>query len=161
MKTGLLILIGALMLSSSGYISTRWLSGGQRAAECAACNIATLGTADALGWMRQDFALTDEEFAKVCALHDAYRPHCDVMCERMRTATARVSASLNDQPRMNAETEAALREYDEARAECQRDALNHVLDTASVMKPAAGRAFVQKVLPHLLISRQHISDVQQ
>lgn len=160
MKTGGLILLGTLLLSSIGYLSSRWLSGNQRAAQCAACNMASLETGKALAWMRKDFALSDEEFVKVCALHDAYLPQCDAMCERIKHARERVIASLHDQQRMNPETETALRDYEAARAECQRDSLKHVLDTAAVMKPEAGRAFVQKVVPHLLISRQHISDVQ-
>jgi hypothetical protein len=37
--------------------------------------------------------------------------------------------------------------------------LRHLSETAAVMKPEAGRAFMQKVLPHLLTTHQHVSEV--
>lgn len=155
MKSGWLILIGAVILSGTGYFSSRLVGG--RA--CAACDVASLKTPDALAWMRRDFALSDDEFTKVCALHDAYLPHCDSMCQRMEAASNHVSSALRASPAMTGEAQTALREYETARAECQRATLQHVLDTAAVMKPEAGRAFVQKVLPHLLTSRQHVSEL--
>lgn len=153
MKLGWLILVGAVILSVAGYLSSRLVG----ARPCAACDVASLKTPDALAWIRRDFALSDDEYAKVCALHDAYLPHCDSMCQRMEAASNRLSNALQASPSMTGEAQDALREYETARAECQRASLQHVLDTAAVMKPEAGRAFMQNVLPHLLTSRQHVS----
>lgn len=159
MKSGLLILLVALLLSGTGYFSSRLLKG-RSSEECAACAASSVKTTDALSWMQRDFALSDAEFAKVCELHNAYIPRCDAMCQRMAAASSRLSSSLQPNPVMTAEAQAALHEYEAARDECQRATLQHVLDTAAVMKPEAGRSFVQKVLPHLLTSRQHVSELQ-
>ena len=159
MKSGLLILLGAVLLGGTGYFSSHLL-GGRNSEECAACVASSVKTTDALAWMQHDFALSDDEFAKVCALHNDYLPHCDAMCQRMAAASERLSNALQPNPVMTAEAQAALHEYEAARDECQRATLQHVLDTAAVMKPEAGRSFVQKVLPHLLTSRQHVSELQ-
>ena len=159
MKSGWLILIGVLLFSATGYLSSHWLAGSRASEECAACNMAAPKTTDALAWMQRDYALSDDEFVKVCDLHDAYLPKCDAMCQQMAAATARLTEALKVNPTMNDEAQAALRDYEAARAGCQRDTLQHVLDTAAVMKPQAGRAFVQKVLPHLFTSRQHVREL--
>ena len=159
MKSGLLILLGALFLSGVGYFSSHLL-GHRDAVDCTACAATSLKPSEALAWMRHDFALSDDEFARVCALHASYLPRCDAMCQRMAAATAHVSSALQSNPAMTAEARAALHEYEVARDECERDTLQHVLDTAAVMKPEAGRSFVQKVVPHLLVSRHHVSELQ-
>lgn len=155
MKTGWLILLGAVVLSGTGYFSSRL----PRDRACTSCDVAQLKSADALAWMRRDFDLSDDEFVKVCALHDAYLPLCDSMCKRMEEATTHLASALQTSHSMTKEAEAALREYETARAECQRATLQHVLDTSAVMKPKAGGEFVQKILPHLLTSSQHVSEL--
>ncbi len=160
MKPGWFILLGALGLLGAGYFGSNWLVKGHDAATCPACEVSSLKTTDALAWMRRDYALNDEEFAKVCALHDDYLPRCDKMCQRMAAATTRLSDALKASPDMTEEAKAALSEYEQAEAACRSETLQHLLKTAAVMKPEAGRAFVQQVLPHLLTSRRHVSDLQ-
>jgi hypothetical protein len=160
MKLGPFILIGALCLLGIGYTGSQWFAKSRTSESCDACAVAPQKTADALAWMRGEFSLSDEEFAKVCSLHDEYLPHCDEMCRRMAAANERLAHALEGGLTMTGEAQAALREYDQAEADCRHQTLQHVLRTAAVMKPEAGRAFVQQVLPHLLVSRRHVSDLQ-
>jgi len=155
MKPGWLILLGAVILCGAGYFSSRLLGG----RGCVECEVALRKAPDALAWVKNDFALSDSEFTKVCALHEAYLPKCDAMCKRMASASERLSQTLQSSPALNGEADAALREYEIARNECQRETLQHILDTASMMNPEAGRAFLGGVLPHLLTSRQHVSEL--
>jgi len=160
MKLGPFILIGAFCLLGVGYVGSQWLAKSRAAESCEACAANPQKTTDALAWMRREFSLNDEEFAKVCALHDEYLPHCDEMCRRMAAANERLAHALERGPTMTEEAQAALHEYDQAEADCRHQTLQHVLKTAAAMKPEAGRAFVQRILPHLLVSRQHVSDLQ-
>jgi hypothetical protein len=160
MKLGWLILLGAFALLGAGYYASNWLTKPADAAGCDACAVASQKTPDALAWMRRNYSLSEEEFSKVCALHDSYLPKCDQMCQRMAAATKHLSEALKVSPTMTDEAKAALDEYERAQAMCQQATLQHLLDTAATMKPDAGRAFVQDVLPHLLASRRHVSDLQ-
>ena len=160
MKTGWLILIIAALLAGAGYTVSK-LSG-RASISCASCAMSTPDTAATLSWMKKEFRLEDAEYQKVCALHDAYVPQCDAMCARIQRAGAQVSAALlkaEGGSRITPEVEAALREYEDLRADCQRTMLSHLVETANVMKPEAGRAYMEKVLPHLLSTHQHVSEV--
>lgn len=162
MKTGWLILVVAALIAFAAFITMRVLCGTNTSAACAACAVCDSGTGDAttsLAWVKRDFQLSDAEFQKVCALHDAYLPQCDAMCQRMTDSGTRLSSLLQSSTSITPESEAALREYESLRAECQRATLHHLTETAAVMKPEAGRAFMHKVLPHLLTARQHVAEV--
>ncbi len=160
MKSGWPIFIAVLLLSIIGYFSSHWLSGYRASEKCAECNMALSNPADALAWMQHDYALSAHEFAKVCALHEAYVPQCNVMCQQIAKSTALLTETLRASPTMTEEAQTVLRDYEAARADCLRKTLQHVLDTAAAMKPEAGRAFLQKVLPDILTSRQHVQDFQ-
>ncbi|QIF01777.1 hypothetical protein [Roseimicrobium sp. ORNL1] len=159
MKTGWLIFIIAVLLAGAGF-TARVLSG-KSAGPCSSCaTMAAPDTATSLAWIKKEFHLDDAEYQRVCALHDAYLPQCDAMCERIQKAGTRVSAALLEGgSRITPEVEAALRDYEILRAECQRNTLRHLTETAGVMKPEAGRAYMAKVLPHLLTTHQHVSEV--
>lgn len=157
MKTGWLILMGAVLLGLTAFCARLALCNAD-AAKCASCIANSRDARTALAWMQADFQISDAEFQKICALHDAYLPQCDAMCERMAEAGTKLS-SLLQSGGMTPEAEAALRDYETLRAECQRATLRHLTATAALMKPEAGRAFMQKVLPHLLTTHQHVSEV--
>lgn len=159
MKTGWLILVVATFLALAAFTTMRAIFGSNTNTACAACDPGRKDATTSLAWVKTDFQLSDAEFQKVCALHEAYLPQCDAMCQRMTDSGTRLSALLQSSTVMTPETEAALREYEALRAECQRKTLRHLAETAEVMKPEAGRAFMQKVLPHLLSTRQHVAEV--
>lgn len=158
MKTGWLILMVAALLGVAGFTGRLALSKSE--ASCVSCAANAREPRTALAWMRSEFQLSEEEFEKVCSLHEAYLPKCDAMCERMKEAGTRLSSILTQSgPGMSPEAETALRDYETLRAECQRSTLRHLAETARVMKPEAGRAYMKKVLPHLLNTNQHVSEV--
>jgi hypothetical protein len=158
MKTGWLILMVAALLGIAGF--TARLALHKSEAMCLHCAVDKRGAPTALAWMKKEFQLDDTEFQKVCALHEAYLPKCDAMCERIQEAGTRLSAALlQDATGTSPAAESALSDYEALRAECQRATLQHLRETALLMKPEAGRAYMQKVLPHLLSTHQHVSEV--
>lgn len=157
MKSGWLILAVAALLGITAFSFRLAIS---RSAECGcAASARSADAREALAWMKSELHLDDAEFDKVCALHEAYLPKCDAMCGRIEEAGARLSGALCHSGSLTTEVQAALSDYDAQRAECLRATLEHLTQTASVMKPEARRAFLEKVLPHLLASHQHVSEV--
>ena len=174
MKTGWLILMVAALLGIAGFTARLALT--KSGAGCLSCSANTRDTPTSLAWMKKEFQLDDAQFQQVCSLHEAYLPKCDAMCERIREAGTRLSTILLQEQQQqqqqsgagagagvdavaSPEAEAALRDYEAVRAECQRATLHHLHETARLMKPEAGRAYMQKVLPHLLTTHQHVSEV--
>jgi hypothetical protein len=158
MKTGWLILTIAALLGLAAF-GTRLVLCKTDTISCAACAANSGDARTALAWMETELDLSEAEFAKVCTLHKAYLPKCDAMCQRMAVAGSKLTTLLAGSNGMTPEADAALREYETLRAECQRATLRHLTDTAALMKPEAGRAYMQKVLPHLFVTHQHVSEV--
>lgn len=158
MKSGWLILAGALLIGIAGFSARLLCESGHSACIHGTAN--SRNAEVALAWMKSEFKLSDNEFKEVCALHESYLPECDAMCERVAQSSAKLSSQLmKDGARMTPEVEAALHDYETLRAECLHAMLRHISDTAAVMRPEAGRAFMEKVLPHLLATHQHVSEV--
>ncbi len=160
MKTGWLILAVAALLGTTAF-AVRYAAGRAQVAECASCCMPPADAHHALAWMKSDFNLDDAEFDKVCALHEAYLPKCDAMCARMAEAGAKLTGVLRDGAGMTPQAEAELRAYEALRAECTHAMMRHLTETAAVMKPEARRAFLDRVLPHLLSTHQHLTEITQ
>lgn len=158
MKTGWLILAVAVLLGLAAF-GTRLALCKTDTIPCASCGADYRHARTALAWMETEFDLSEAEFARVCTLHEAYLPQCDAMCQRMAVAGSKLTALLAGSNGMTPEADAALREYETLRGECQRATLRHLTDTAALMKPETGRAYMQKVLPHLFVTHQHVSEV--
>lgn len=159
MKAGWLTLMGAALLALAGFCirAAFWnLVGASRAS----LELQDREAREALAWMKSEFRLTDAEFTKICALHDAYVPECDKMCDRIAVAGSKVSTVLlQTDANLSTDAESALRNYEAVRSECQRATLRHLHETAAAMNPESRRAFLAKVLPHLYATQQHVSDV--
>ncbi|MEI6715002.1 MAG: periplasmic heavy metal sensor [Verrucomicrobiota bacterium] len=149
MKAGWSILLGALLLLVAGILIGSKI---QPNGMCSTCEMASLRTGDALAWMQKDLQLTDQEYGKVCALHDAYMPNCKALCQKLDKCARDLSDVFERELKSSAATEAAFRDYEAVRSECQRQSMQHVLETAAVMNPEAGRRFMREVLHNLLLS---------
>ncbi len=62
-----------------------------------------------LEWLRREFNLDDEQFAKAKQLHETYRPLCDQMCVRIAAANSEADALIAKSKTVTPEIEAALR----------------------------------------------------
>ena len=104
---------------------------------------------DALTWLRADFQLNDEQFAKVRALHESYSTVCEQHCRAIQeAATARNAIKASASP--NSEVLAAAeKRLEELRQTCENAIAGHVNEVASVMSPEAGRRYLALVLPKI------------
>ena len=100
-----------------------------------------------LTWIRTDLKLTDEQCAKVSALHVAYRPKCEEMCSRISKAHEKVVAAARRDGAMTPELESAIREHADTHAQCQQAMLRHMYETAAVLDEEQAKRYLETMLP--------------
>jgi hypothetical protein len=103
-----------------------------------------------LVWLRTELKLTDDQFAKVSALHAAYRPTCEEMCQRIAAARAKVEAAAHGSRIMTSELESAIREHADTHAACQRAMLEHLYETAALLDEEQSTRYLAAMLPFAL-----------
>src|SRR4029453_17146243 len=126
MKSRIVILIGGLVIGATAF-----------------CGFYQFGTAShrgllreqtpELAWLMKEFSLSDAELSRIARLHEAYQPHCDVMCQRIEEQNAKLRKLLASGSAMTPEIEATVAEAAKLRGECQCDMLRHFLQVSQTM----------------------------
>ena len=135
-KTGLILLIVALGFSGYGasyYLATHH----NREMLC--------GDPIGLVWLKTEYHLSDLQFEKVRALHEAYLPRCTELCSEIRESNLQLQQAVNSSPSLSPEVAAAVERYDKARSACRKAMLEHIYAVSHEMEPAEGRRFVETV----------------
>lgn len=102
---------------------------------------------DALEWLREDFKLTDSQFAAIRRLHETYSSECEGHCQAIQQAqdvrdALRQSGSVDAQGLAAAEARVrALREI------CETAIASHCRRVAAEMSPAQSQRYLARVLP--------------
>jgi hypothetical protein len=136
MNRGIFILIAALALAVTAY---------------AICFEAMTRPAHALlaepngklEWLRREFNLTDPQFARITALHDAYSSVCGSMCERIVVANSRLDELVAKNREVTPDVDSALRECAKVRADCNTALLRHIYAVAAEMSPESGKRYIE------------------
>lgn len=100
-----------------------------------------------LQWLRARFRLDATQFEHIQQLHIAYRPKCQVLCQRIQEAERVLMEAVNDPQK---DTMMALKKRAKVQLECQQAMLAHVRETAACMSPPQAREYLDTVLPHFL-----------
>jgi Spy/CpxP family protein refolding chaperone len=108
----------------------------------------------ALAWLQQEYQLNDAQFARVCELHDAYRPKCKEMCRLIEQKNAQLEILLAATNVVTPEVKQALAETARIRAECQAAMLEHFYAVARTMPPEQGKRYLAWVQQETLKSGQ-------
>jgi Spy/CpxP family protein refolding chaperone len=148
MKRGILILIAALVVGITSFVITRQ----QYCCTVGSTVSAHDGTSllPELEWLHHELKLTDEQFAKVQALHLAYKPTCEALCMKIAAAHRKVQSLATSGDITSAEFAAALQAQGTVRVECQQAMLNHLHETAVLMSPEQARQYLAVMLPQVL-----------
>lgn len=99
----------------------------------------------ALAWMQQEYHLNDAQFARLCELHDAYRPTCMEMCAKIDAKNAQLQKLLAETNVITPEIKQALAEAAQIRAECEAAMLDHFYKVAQTMPPEQGKRYLEWV----------------
>ncbi len=99
-----------------------------------------------LGWLRREFHLDDDRFARVVALHEAYRPTCAELCRRIADQNRRLEETALASSSMDTNLAALVSETGRVRDDCRRAMLAHLYSVAAEMPPAQGRRYLELML---------------
>ncbi len=135
MKRTWFIAIGGLFVAVAAYACV-YLAG--TSAQRAVAN----SDKPALAWLQQEYHLNDAQFARVCEVHDAYRPKCMEMCRMIDAKNAEVEKLLTATNVITPEIKQALAEAAAIRAECEAAMLEHFYKVAQTMPPEQAKRYL-------------------
>ena len=99
-------------------------------------------SAQQLGWLRQEYHLSDAQFERMAQLHADYAPRCAAMCQRVGVQRDRLSALIQEARTTTPEVAEALQKTAALEAECRQATLAHIYTVAAEMPPEEGRRYV-------------------
>ena len=142
MKRSLLWIIIAVLAGVASFCCMRWRQPAMQD------HLAIGHGMPGLLWLRDEFKLNEAQMAKVSAVHEAYRPKCEAMCERIEVSHVRIEVLTAKSKELTPELAVALKENSELYLECQRAMLWDLYETAAAMDARQGRRYLDLVLPY-------------
>lgn len=107
-----------------------------------------------LGWLKEEFHLSDAEFARISDLHSAYQPHCAEMCRRIDAKNAEIKEALAHAGHVTPEIEQKLVEAQQLRTACQTSMIEHFYEVSRSMPPEQARRYLAWVEDQTFPSHQ-------
>jgi hypothetical protein len=142
----LIFILGASLLAGVAAFSL------MRSHKASAAKGPLLDSLPELAWVKTELNLSEEQFAKVTALHVAYRPKCVEYCQNIMAAHEKLIRLTSRDREVTPELAAAIREHAEVHAKCQHEMLEHLYKTAAVMNERQASRYLQVMLPFALDS---------
>jgi hypothetical protein len=105
--------------------------------------------ASSLSWMRERFALDEQEFRQICALHEDYMRECPRMTAERDAVRERLRKVLAERQDFDEAARQTLRDYEKKYDACETAAIAHVMRAAAVMDAESRRAYLEAMLPRL------------
>lgn len=137
---------------------------GLAAAAVAYCSLYLLGTTGPrawlqsrqpeLVWLKQEFKLTDAEFARVRQLHESYLPKCRERCLRIQAMNQELSDLLAKGAEVTPVVESVLADRARLRAECEAAMLKHFLQVSRSMPAEQGKRYLAWVQEQTCLREQ-------
>lgn len=138
MKKGLLILGLGLAIAVGAFVCAYAMktSGAQASA--------VDGEGELL-WLKEEFKLSEGDFAKALKLHKEYLPACERMCAKIAKANGELSEMVLKSSEVTPEVNAKLGEIGKLRQECQAQMLSHFYAVSRTMPEAQGRRYLAEM----------------
>lgn len=147
MKKGGLILLAGLVLGAAAFAGFYY-------AGTARCRSMLQGPQPELAWLKREFGLSDAEFTRITALHEAYLPQCAARCQVIEEQNAKLRELLARSPSMTPEIERLLTERATTRAQCEAEMLKHFQEVSRAMPPEQGRRYLAWVQEQTVLHPQ-------
>jgi hypothetical protein len=149
MKRGLLILLSGMMAAVLGFAA---LYGFNSASHRAMTDAAS----PELAWLKKEFKLGDEEFARISQLHRAYLPECRERCRIIDSQNERLQQLLATNSAVTPALETLLAERARTRADCETAMLRHFLEVSRAMPRQQGQRYLAWVHEHTFLRSPHL-----
>lgn len=111
-------------------------------------------------WLKQEFKLSDAEFARVSQLHEAYLPQCRERCQRIKVMNEELAGLLAKSSDLTPGVENVLAERAKMRGECQTAMLKHFFEVSRTMSPEQGRRYLVWVQEQTCLREQMMGSGQ-
>jgi outer membrane murein-binding lipoprotein Lpp len=108
-----------------------------------------------LAWLKQEFQLSDAEFARIRQMHESYLAGCADRCRLIDEKNSELKRLLAVTNQVTPQIQAALAESARLRAECQRQMLQHFFQVSQTMPPEQGRRYLAWVQEQTILSDTH------
>jgi hypothetical protein len=141
------------------------LFAGLAAAALAYCGVYYAGTANCchtpqggapeLAWLKQEFRLSDAEFTRISAMHEAYLVGCAERCRRIDLKNEELARLLAATNNITPEIEKALADSALLRADCQKKMLQHFYEVSRTMPPEQGKRYLAWVQKQTVLQDSH------
>ncbi len=95
-----------------------------------------------LAWLKQEYHLSQAEFARISNLHDAYLPQCGVRCQQVAEINVKLERALAGSTNVTPEIKSLLEERAQVLAKCQSEMLEHFYDVSRTMPPNEGKRYL-------------------
>ena len=95
-----------------------------------------------LAWLKKEFNLSDAEFDRISALHDAYLPQCGERCRLIEEQNLKLKQLLAKEVSVTSEIQTLLAERAKTRALCETEMLKHFHEVSQAMPPEQGRRYL-------------------
>lgn len=138
MKRAILIIFAGLLLAGVAYGCVYLV----RTAKARATDAAEHPE---LIWLTREFGLTQQEFARIRDLHEAYIPDCARMCAKIEAANTELEALVIKTNQVTPEISEKLSEIGRIRQECQTRMLNHFYAVSRSMPEEQGRRYLAQM----------------
>ncbi len=107
-----------------------------------------------LAWLKQEFQLSEPEFARLSQLHNAYQPQCRERCRLIRQMNDKLGQLLATTSDVTPEIESVLTERAKMRSECQAAMLKHFFEVSRTMRPEQGKRYLAWVQEQTCLREQ-------
>src|SRR5260370_24942754 len=135
MKKGTAILLAGLLLCTAAFSGFNYLG-------TASQRDLMRKTRRELAWLKQEFNLSDAEFARISQMHAAYLPECMKRCRRIAEQNEKLHQMLFQSTNVTPEIEGLLAERAKTRADCEAEMLKHFLAVSRTMPAEQGRRYL-------------------
>ncbi len=106
-------------------------------------------------WLRHEFQLSDAQYAQIQAAHEAYRPTCDKLCERIAKAHLKLRQLIDTGQGVTPEVQAALAECAAVELDCREAMLKHVQTVGAYMNPESAARFRRIMEQRIVAAAKH------
>ncbi len=101
-------------------------------------------------WLREEFALDDQQAKTVERIHKQYQTECALMCARIVQTDEHLAGLIGDGQQVTPEIQNAIIETDRLRSECRVKMLGHFYRIAAELPVKRRAEYLRMVLPVVL-----------
>jgi hypothetical protein len=148
MKRAWLIIVGGLLLALAAYAGFYY-------AGMARCAGMMRSATPELAWLKAEFQLNDDDFARISRMHEAYLAGCAERCRLIDEKNAHLKHLLANTNTVTPEIERTLAEAAVLRAECQKKMLEQFYEVSRTMPANQGKRYLEWVQAQTVLSDSH------